>query len=318
MKRMSLIIPLLLIIMSAGPAPAEIHVEKDEYGALFQAYGVEGSFVLYDLGNDVYIRYNSYRCQKGFLPGSTFKIYNTLIGLETGVASGKNFVIKWDGEDRGIKSWNRDQTLETAFKNSVVWYYEELAGRIGPERMKTHLEAIPYGNCDISTEKEPFWLEGDLRISQDEQVQLLKRLYLGDLPFSKQHVSLVKRLMFLEGTPEYTIRGKSGWVNFNRPKEKNIGWFVGYVEQNNNVYIFATNIETDDRRNDFSAARYEITKKILLDLGLTGSSKDVSYWLKPRNLDQAVAAQPVKERRKPMMKHKKTIPPHYQVSLLGD
>ena len=148
--------------------------------------GFKGAFVLYDLNSNQYTRYNPERCAEPFIPASTFKIMNSLIGLDTGVIPDENYVIKWDGTQNVIPSWNQDHTLKTAIQNSVVWYYQELARRVGKEKMQYYVDAAHYGNQNISGQIDTFWLEGGLRISADEQVEFLKRLYKGDLPFSQR------------------------------------------------------------------------------------------------------------------------------------
>jgi beta-lactamase class D len=215
--------------------------ERPDLGDFFQ--GNEGAFVLFDSAGGRYIRYNPPRCADRFLPASTFKILNALIGLETGVIPDADYVIAWDGTRYPIASWNRDHTLGTAIRYSVVWYFQELARRVGRERMQSCVAAAEYGNADISGEIDSFWLEGGLRISADEQVEFLKRLYAGELPFSERSTDIVKEIIVLETSNAYTLSGKTGSV------QRTVvftGWFVGYLETGNNVYFFAANMESDD------------------------------------------------------------------------
>src|SRR5215472_1828652 len=64
--------------------------------------GREGCFVMYDSQSDEYLRYNPEKCTERFSPCSTFKIPHTAIALETGVASGPDFALPWDGIKRGV------------------------------------------------------------------------------------------------------------------------------------------------------------------------------------------------------------------------
>jgi beta-lactamase class D len=207
-----------------------------ELGEYFQ--GAAGAFVLYDLNANRYVRYDPERCATRFLPASTFKIMNSLIGLETGVIPDQNYVIPWDGTRYDIVSWNQDQSLSTAIRDSVVWYYQELARRAGKERMQSFVTAAGYGNGDISGRIDSFWLDGELRISADEQVEFLKRLYRGDLPFSRRSMDIVKEILVQELTDSYRLSGKTGSVQRVPPQ---VGWFVGYLETKGNVYVFALN-----------------------------------------------------------------------------
>ncbi len=241
---------------SGRPAPAsEVNPELGKY---FQ--GRTGAFVLYDLSGQRIVRYNPERCAERFLPASTFKIMNSLIGLETGVIPDEAYVIKWDGTQYDIPAWNQDHTLKTAIRNSVVWYYQELARRVGQERMQHYVDAAGYGNQDISGRIDTFWLEGGLRISAEEQVRFLKRLYENDLPFSQRSMDIVKDILVLEKTGSYQLSGKTGSVQRVAP---HVGWFVGYLEGGGKVYIFAANVENGDGNQ-----AQEITRSILQGLGL--------------------------------------------------
>ena len=248
----------------AGPVdPTPISEIRPDFAKYFD--GFDGSaFVLYDLSLNQYVRYNPERCAERFIPASTFKIMNSLAGLESGVIPDESYVIEWDGTPQAIAEWNQDHTLETAFRNSVVWYYQELARRLGKEKMQQYVDAAHYGNQDISGQIDTFWLEGELRISADEQVEFLKRLYEGDLPFSDRSMDIVKGIMVLEDTDDYTFSGKTGTGIRVAPQ---VGWFVGYLETNDNVYFFATNIELQTVEGNIGKAR-EITEAILRDQGL--------------------------------------------------
>ncbi len=249
--------------VTAMPSPTvEIYPEWEHY---YSEAGLTGTFVLYDLKNNRYLRYNPDRCSQRFLPASTFKIMNALVGLETGVIPDADYVIPWDGTASPIESWNKDHTLRSAMKESVVWYYQELARQVGHDRMQTALNAVGYGNGDISGQQDTFWLEGGLRISPDEQIAFLKRLYQNDLPFSQRTMDIVKEILIIEQTDNYTLRAKTGWVTRVPPQ---IGWYVGYLETADNVYFFANNYESATPGPDFGAARESITRSILKELQL--------------------------------------------------
>jgi beta-lactamase class D len=245
---------------TASPA-SEVRPELEKY---FQ--GSKGAFVLYDRNRNQYIRYNPERCAERFIPASTFKIMNSLIGLETGVIPDENYVIPWDGTQYAIPSWNQNHTLKTAILNSVVWYYQELARRVGKERIQSYVDAAGYGNKDISGQIDTFWLEGGLRISADEQVEFLKRLYQDELPFSTRSVNIVKAILVLEKADSFQLSGKTGSVQRLTPHE---GWFVGYLETKGNVYVFATNFESTSSNGlaNGETAR-KMSRSILQGLGL--------------------------------------------------
>ncbi len=231
----------------------------------------EGCFALYDLKGDRYLRYNEERCRRRFSPCSTFKIPNSLIGLETGVIKDAEFVIPWDRakhppDNRDIepfKHWWQDHSLRSAIKYSVFWYYRELASRVGAERMNQWLEKFSYGNRDASGGIDRFWLNSSLLISADEELEFLKAFYHGRLPVSKRSVDIVKEIITLEQTDTYKLSGKTGGGLIG---DRALGWFVGYLETKGNVYFFALNIEgaTPAAIRD---QRIDLTKRILAGLG---------------------------------------------------
>jgi beta-lactamase class D len=254
----SLIILCLILSACAPVLSTPVSQTRPDLEQYFQ--GHKGAFVLYDQKANSYIRYNPERCAEQFLPASTYKILNALIGLETGIIPDENYVIKWDGQTWPIAVWNQDHTLKSAFQNSVVWYFLELARRVGPEKMKKYVEAADYGNKDITGPSDAFWLDGNLRISADQQVEFLKRFYAGDLPFSKRSLEIVKVLMIVDKKDTFTLSGKTGSVVRVATYQ---GWFVGYLETQGNVYFFATNMEST---NPDGLANGATARQISLDI----------------------------------------------------
>lgn len=237
--------------------------ERPDFGKYFQQAGVNGTFLLYDLKQDKYLVYNLKRANTPFVPASTFKIFNSLVALETGVIRDENEVIKWDGIQRDFPEWNKDQTMRTAIKDSVVWFYQELARRIGQERMQHYINLANYGNRDISGGIDRFWLQGGLRTTALQQIDFLVKLYQNQLPFSQRTMNIVKDIIINEKTNNYVLRGKTGWAREVTPQR---GWYVGYLERGDDVYFFALNL--DVIKPSDTKARLEITKSILQDLKL--------------------------------------------------
>lgn len=264
-----------LLIASAGALGAQTGAtaeRRPELGRHFERYAVEGTFVLYNQARDRWIRHNPDRAERRFIPASTFKVFNSLVALETGVIENAGAVIPWDGVDRGNRAWNRDQTLRTAFERSAVWAYQELARRIGEARMRAFVEREHYGNEDIAGGIDRFWLTGALRISPDEQVDFLRRLRAGALDFSPRSMAIVRDIMILEETTDYTLRGKTGWAPPQREGGPEIGWLVGWVERGDHPYFFALNLETSDPDFPMREARRTITYGILRELGVLPSA----------------------------------------------
>lgn len=228
----------------------------------------DGCFIVYDLKRDRYIRYNPDHCQKRFIPASTFKIFNSLVALETKAIANENIVIPWDGVvNNEFLEWNQDQTMRTAFKRSVVWFYQELARRVGYERMRKYIQASGYGNQDIGDRIDTFWLKGKLRISPEEQIKFLVMLYKENLPFAPAVMQTVKDIMVIDRQEHYTLRGKTGWGR-DVDGMKNIGWYVGYLERDHNVYFYTLNIVNQDSNFSMISNRKKILFDALKDLHL--------------------------------------------------
>lgn len=242
--------------------------ERPDFGKYFQKAGVKGTFLLYNLKQNRYFVYNPQRANSQFVPASTYKILNSLIALETGVVRDENEVIKWDGVKREIPAWNKDQTMKTAIKDSVVWFYQELARRIGQQRMQRYINLANYGNRNISGSIDRFWLDGGLRITPKEQIDFLVKLYQNKLPFSQRSIAIIKDIIINEKTSNYVLRGKTGWGTAVNPQ---VGWYVGYLERDNDVYFFAINM--DINKQEDTKARINITKSILQDLALMAKTR---------------------------------------------
>ncbi len=265
MKLKSAAVSLFFCALLLVPAWVKGQVLKEfDFKQIFAGYN--GCFVMQNLQDGTFLRYNPSQCSKRLSPCSTFKILNSLIGLETGVIPGADYLMKWDGRNRFIGAWNVDHTLKSAFANSVVWYYQELARRVGPERMSAYLHRVQYGNQDISGGLDRFWLCSSLLISADEQVAFLKRLYEERLPFSHHSLAIVKDISIVAHGADWELHGKTGSAKFDPGASDNLGWFVGYLVRADQCLVFALNIEAAQGANGPKAK--EITLAILKRLEL--------------------------------------------------
>ena len=194
----------------------------------------------------IQVRYvhNESRSRQKFLPASTFKIPNTLIGLEENIIKGESHIFEWDGVDKGLAAWNRNQTLGTAFSVSCIWCYQWIAEKVGNEGYLKYLEEFHYGNLKTGSDTSNFWLEGDLAISALEQIEFIKKVYLGDLPVNKKNIDILKEIMVVEESPGYRISAKTGWANRIAVQH---GWYVGYIETKEGVWLFVNNIRVTSR-----------------------------------------------------------------------
>ena len=264
----SLLILLLSPAMTAGAwndtqyDASQLEFTEADFSSFFQGY--EGSFVLYDKNKDQLYIYNQNMAVRRVSPDSTYKIYSGLAALDQGIITPEGSHLSWDGTPQPFESWNRDQDLSSALKNSVNWYFRELDNRTGILSLQKILSAINYGNENLSGGQGKYWLESSLKISPLEQTELLIRLCNETLPFHPQSMKAVKNALFLYETDTYSLYGKTGTGIIDN-REQN-GWFVGFAVTADNTYVFTANIQGKDFASGTAAVRITeaILKKILV------------------------------------------------------
>ncbi len=230
-----------------GCSPNNV-TKEDSLKTFFDSCKVDGCFGMYDNGSGQFTIYNISRYKdSSYLPASTFKIVNSLIGIETGRIVNEKMVIKWDGvvrkHDNGdtIKEWNKDLTMAEAFKFSCVPYYQAVARMIGKDTMQQWLDSLRYGNKKIGGSIDSFWLNNSLKITPDEQLGLVKKLYFSQLGFQKRTQDIVKKVMLQEDNANYKLYYKTG-LGY-KENGNSIGWIVGWIEENHHPYFFVLNVE---------------------------------------------------------------------------
>ena len=240
--------------------------EDESLKKYFDENKVHGCFGLYNNASNEFTFYNLKRYRdSSYLPASTFKIINSLIGLQEGKIVNDSMIIKWDGVNRSVESWNKDLTMYEAFRVSSVPYYQEVARRIGKEKMQEWLDSLGYGSKKITTAIDTFWLDNSLKITPDEELGLVKKLYFGQLPFFKINQEIVKRAMLFENNANYRLGYKTGWGKTENGNH--LTWIVGWVEENNHPYFFVLNFESSQTDADIPSIRMNILKGILKQLG---------------------------------------------------
>ena len=233
-------------------------------GDLFKSAKINGTFVLYDVTANKYIGYDKARAETRYIPASTFKIPNSLIGLSVGAVKSVDEVLPYRGEPHPfIQAWAKDMGLREAIILSNVPIYQELARRIGIERMRDNVSRMDYGNKEIGTFVDTFWLKGPLKISAVEQTQFLAKLAQDKLPFPKNIQKNVREIVLLEQGKNWKLYGKTGWLN---TQDQGVGWWVGWVEKEGHVYSFALNM--DMQKASEGSKRLELGKAGLKALGI--------------------------------------------------
>lgn len=269
MLRLIFFLLISLSIYSCSPNNVHIDNSLEKY---FRENNAEGCFALLNNGTSQFTIYNLDRYKdSNYLPASTFKIVNSLIGLQTGIIKDTQMVIKWDSVVRRVPAWNKDLTMAEAFRVSAVPYYQEVARRIGKNTMQFWLDTLHYGTTKIQTRIDSFWLDNSLKITPDEELGLVRQLYFDQLPFYSSNQNAVKKLMLFEDRPAYRLSYKTGWGQKENGNQS--GWVVGWIEENRHPYFFVLNIESKDKNFDMTTMRMKILKGILNQLGFMQGKK---------------------------------------------
>lgn len=217
----------------------------------------DACFVLLDLKtNKIVSEYNPKRCNERFFACSTFKIPIAVMAFDQGVLKNENTIIKWDGIDRGIEAWNKDQTPKSWLQYSTVWVSQWITPQIGLQKIEKYLADFKYGNQDMTGGITKAWLSSSLKISAFEQINFLKNLWEDNLPVSQLALTLTKNSLYKEIlTSRDILYGKtgSGFLDGrDDPRSRMLGWFVGYYIHNNHPYAFATNFSELHKHTDKS------------------------------------------------------------------
>ncbi|MEO6832434.1 MAG: penicillin-binding transpeptidase domain-containing protein [Chitinophagaceae bacterium] len=278
----SLFAAIIICLTLASCSESHI-VDHPEWGEFFQKNGItDACFILNDHTHERVGIYNRERCQERFSPASTFKIFNSLVALETSVAEDDALVLPWDGIKRRPEV-DTAMNMRDAFRLSNVGYYQEIARRIGKQNFQHYLDTVKYGNMEMSDSVTRFWLDNSLKISADEQAGFVKRLYFDELPFLERSQSIVKSMMLREDSADNRLYYKTGTVSTTN--DSMLYWVVGYFEHvvpfkedpqgmnksgvRNYPYFFAMNFQVakDDQSQHWQDLRIKILKEILHDFG---------------------------------------------------
>ena len=252
----------LFAISSCTVNKAKINNDLKKY---FDSAHVDGSFsFLNNQLGDITV-YNMKLDTERLSAGTSFKILNTLIGVQTGKITSENMVIKTDS------LVNKNTTLKEAFNNSSVPYFQNIARQIGKDTMKFWVDSISYGNKNVSGPVDSFWVNNNLKISPDEQLGLMSKIYFEQLPFQKYAQQMVESLMLQEDNTLYKLSYATG-VGIDE-KDNSFGWTLGWVEENRHVYFFVTFIKTPDKNLDLKSTGVNISKSILKEMGFFKGDK---------------------------------------------
>ena len=256
--------PFLSMHTEASPSsePGNQQIRNLDLDTYFEGY--KGSFVLYDRNRDTYSIYNEKQSRQRISPASTFKICSALFALDADVIQPGDTDARWDGTAYPFESWEQDQDLASAMTNSVNWYFQDLDRKTGMSRLAADYRKVSYGNANISGGVSGYWMDSTLKISPLEQTVFLKDFYNNSWGFDQEDIDTVKGAMLLADSDSCRLYGKTG-TSGNANRETS-GWFVGFIEQPQNTWCFAVNIQNEDNAGGSRAAA--IGLEILEDMGI--------------------------------------------------
>ncbi len=253
------------------------NVQNDEsLATYFKSNNVTGTFGFFDNSLGDFKIYNQIRfSDSAYTPASTFKIINSLIGVETGIIKDDSTVLTWDTVPTGRSECDKDMPMIEAFQLSCVNWYQQLARKIGDKQMQQYLDTLgygaKYGRLILKGDLDQFWLNSNAKVTADEQVGLVKKLYFDQLPFQKRTHEIVRKMMLRENNANYRLAYKTGLGNL--PNGHRLGWVIGWIEENQHPYFFALQTETADPKADLVAIRMTILKDILKQYGFFEGKK---------------------------------------------
>lgn len=234
-----------------------------------------GVFGLFDNAQGSFVLSDRKRFRdSAYLPASTFKVVNALIGLETGVVKDDSTVIPWDGITRPVAVWNQDLSMYRAFRASSVPWFQELARRIGKDAMQHWLDTLGYGRSKgrtVINRVDSFWLDNSIKMTPDEQLGLMKKVYFNQLPFQRRTGDIVGRMMLMEDNSNFRLSYKTG-LGYAENRDA-IGWIIGWIEENKHPYFFVLQLRSSDPDVDMAAARLRVLKGILKEMGFMEGKK---------------------------------------------
>jgi len=246
-------IPILLVVLFASCSQNNVK-EDSSLKKYFAAAGVGGTFGLFDNGQGSFTIYNLLRFRDSAQsPLATFDIVQSLIAIQTGVVKDDTSRFPWRRPDPdslfpAIHEPETDpcrysNTLRQAFLFSCESErgFGELARRIGKDTLKKWIDSLGYGNKDMSGAIDSFWLNKGMKVTADEQLGLMKKLYFDQLPFYQRTQQVVRGMMQKEGNANYSLTYKTA-TGLNGAGHA-ASWILGWIEENKHAYFFVLNLE---------------------------------------------------------------------------
>jgi beta-lactamase class D len=264
----------VLSLMLFACSPNNI-TEDNSIKKYFDQHKVTGTFGIFDNAQGEFTIYDLRKFTDSvYQPASTFKIVNALIAIEAGVANNDSTVLPWSGVPDFTDSCHKDLPMYQAFRYSCVTWFQQLARKIGKDTMQLWLDSLGYGSRygKATIQKlDTFWFDNSVKLTPDEQLGLIKKLYFFQLPFKERTERIVKSMMIQEQNSNYILAYKTGWGH--RENGNAMGWVIGWIEENRHPYPFALLIESPDPNFNIGATQTVILDSIFRHYGFKEGKK---------------------------------------------
>lgn len=217
-------------------------------------------------------------CDQAVYPQSTFKLPLAMMGYDAGILKDEH-TPRWEYQAKFNRSQREQKATDPTIweKDSIVWYSQEIARRLGKQSFADYVRRFDYGNGDVAggpggtdglTES---WLMSSLKISGDQQADFMRRFVTGKLPISAKAMELTQAIVpVFDAANGWTIHGKTGAGSMRDAKGKSdrnrpIGWFVGWAEKDGRKLVFAR-LLVDNRRHTDQPISYTVRDSLIADL----------------------------------------------------
>lgn len=187
------------------------------------------------------------RCEEAVSPASTFKLAMALMGFDAGLLESPDVpAIPYDPAlNAPYEIWRKTTTPTTWLEQSVVWYSQALTKKLGMARFQAYVDAFGYGNRDLSGDPgsnnglTKAWLGSSLKISPNDQVAFLRKVFLRQIPVSAEATDkLFASAEVFEGSDGWRVQAKTGSAWPREMNGRQLGWFAGWMDKDGAPYVF--------------------------------------------------------------------------------
>lgn len=213
--------------------------------------GSDVCFMLLDIKSGKIVQqFNKERCAQKFDICSTFKLLLTSMAFDSRYFKSVDQSIQWDGKKRSRQSENNHQTPKTFMSDSVSWVGNRIIRDLGSDKVTDYLIRFGFGNVGINSSDGANEIShGLLKVSAEQQVNFLQKLWSGNA-VSNEAFEKIKVVSETETNKNWRLYGKTGTGCIdkgcmNKPGRQ-LGWFVGVLENGKSQYAFAFNQSTKD------------------------------------------------------------------------